>query len=106
MARRTRKQDREYATVHYGINPKTFAVETVWQQSDGTLVKSAVTGVGGTHYPLPGRSAEHEILVVWHLTDIMSAPANLMDAEVAKENRRKLEEKAAAMKEAAGTSSS
>lgn len=98
MAKRTKRQDSEYMTVYYGINPKTFVVETVWRQRDGTLVKSAASGVGGQHYPSKGRSAEHEIFVVWHLTDIISTPANLIDAEFAKESRKQIEEKAAAMK--------
>lgn len=103
MARRTKRQNSEYVTVYYGINPKTFTVESIWQQRDGTLVKSAASGIGGQHYPLKGRSAEHEILVVWHLTDIVSTPVNFIDAEFAKESRRKLEEKAAAMKKAAAS---
>lgn len=98
MARRTKKQDREYVTVHYGIDPKRGTIETIWEQRDGVLVKSALSGVGGSHYPRGRNRAEHEIFVVWNLTDIFSTPVGLMDSESTKHQLEELRAKAEAMK--------
>lgn len=53
MARTTKRRAGKYMRVYYGIDLMKNTVETIWQQRDGTLVKSSPGGTGGgSHYPL------------------------------------------------------
>lgn len=98
MARRTKREQSEYVRVYYGINSSRGTVETVWEQRDSTLVLSRGDGTGGSHFPLRGRTAEHEMLVVWNITDTFCVIAAESSNESTKQRIRELQLKATEMK--------
>lgn len=84
MARLTKREAQQIVEVFYGIDPKTFEVERVSLTRDGVLHKYNRDGLHGTHAILHGRQARTEIIIVWHLTDLISFPVGLDDDEYRK----------------------
>jgi hypothetical protein len=89
MARLTRKQEEETVSTFYGINPKTFRVESVSLTRGGKLRKWGPDATFATHHLAHGRQAITEIIIVWGLTDLIEIYPRLEDSE---STRKKLEE--------------
>lgn len=80
---------REYRSVVVGVHMPTKAVRRIYVQNDGGMC-----GEFSVHHPMPGRSAEHEALVVFHLAKAQNFPisAQSMIDDYAAKLRRELEE--------------
>jgi len=65
----TKAYKNEVWEVFYGINPKTFEVESVSKSRGGVLTRWGKEGVH-THPILTGRQARNEVVIVYGLTDI------------------------------------
>jgi hypothetical protein len=90
MAGSTKKRRSEPIRYYYGINPRTFEVESITVSRDGTMTKGV-----HSHYILPGSRDLALSLVYEGLTDIiMITPAELQ-AEHTKKMITELREKAA-----------
>jgi hypothetical protein len=100
MARMTKRQAGEYVIAYYGINAARGTVDTVYERRDGQLVISRLDGTDRTHMPLRRRTAEHEMLVVWHLTDIFSVSMDSTTDDSTMKRVQELQVKAAAAKAA------
>lgn len=98
MARMTKRQDGEIASIFYGINPTTLLVESVTLNASGGLVKYGEDGVRSTHQLMQGRSAASEVYVVWGLINVIEIPAILVGSTSANVVIEELEGKAAAMR--------
>jgi hypothetical protein len=98
MARRTAQSDGEYIWAFYGINRKTFEVESVWQTRGGMLSYSNRNGHSYSHHIAKGRDAKSEVIIVFELTDIFEVPIALVGTEHTKLRIKELEDKASAMK--------
>lgn len=83
--------------IFYGINPTTFEVESVSRTRGGELHKWAKNGQLVTHaiHPSNRNDPRTEVIVVWHLTDVISFPAYMYDADAKKAAVAELERKAA-----------
>ncbi|PWS38086.1 hypothetical protein DFH01_01925 [Falsiroseomonas bella] len=97
MAKRgTKAYEQEIVWVFYGINPTKKRVERVSQQRNGVLSKMNDDAVFVTHYVMPGRKAETEIVIVFGLTDVFGVPVSSADSEWVKKQVAELEAKARA----------
>jgi hypothetical protein len=100
MARRTKRENEETVEIFYGINPRTFEVDSVFLTRGGTLRKHGRDLATATHHILHGRDARTEIIIVWHLTDLVSFAPAMSGGEFAKEQLAELRLKADEMKAA------
>ena len=96
MARLRKQQAEEYVRVLYGIDYKTFKVESVYQTRGGSFV--AWRNEIPIRHPLNGRTAETECVIVFGLTDVVGFPISLADTEHVNGVKERLREKAEAMK--------
>jgi hypothetical protein len=80
----------------YGINPKTFRVESVSVTRGGTLRKWGPDATFATHHLAHGRQAKSEIIIVWGLTDLIEIYPQLDDSESTKQKLAELKAKAEA----------
>jgi hypothetical protein len=96
MARPTKAQQNETVWAYYGINLRTFELETVYERRDGRLVNHDAQPPH--HYPLPGRTAENEILIVWHVGHLISFAPRDMQSEWVQAEIKALKAKADQMK--------
>ncbi|GAO38350.1 hypothetical protein SCH01S_14_00140 [Sphingomonas changbaiensis NBRC 104936] len=94
----TKAYEREIVEFVYGIDQVTKQVRSVSVQRDRMLSTLNANGDYVRHYA-GGRSAKSEAALVFGLTDTYTVPAGLADAEWAKAEIKKLEEKAAKMRE-------
>ena len=94
MARKGTKAYRnETVEVFWGINRKRGRIESVYLTRGGVLSMMGEDAVTVTHPIMPGRDAKHEIVVVFGLTDVFSAPAGMTDTAWVKLRRAELQEK-------------
>jgi hypothetical protein len=98
MARKTRRENEEIVETYFGINPKTFEVQTVSRTRGGTLTKWNSDAVPYSHHIEHGRNAQSEVRIVFGLTDIFGVPEVLVDSENTKKRVEELEVKAAEMR--------
>ena len=92
----TRRESEEIIETLYGINPKTFEVETVSLNRSGELRKR---GKGGEpHHVARGRDPKSEVRTAFGLTNVFSVPEALVDQESTKRRVEGLRERAAEMK--------
>jgi|SRR5665213_685461 len=96
----SKKSDEETVEVFYGINRKTFTVHTVNRTRGNMLSNPNDEAIQGNHYVMPGKKPEHEISIVWDLSDIIGFPVLFNVSNYAESQIAALHEKAAAMKEA------
>lgn len=91
----------EIIRTFYGINPKTFGIDSVSVSRGGTLTKWSSDGHMHTH-PIHHGGAERaqaEIVIVYDLTDLFSVIPGIEDSETTKRKINELRSKAALMKE-------
>ena len=81
----------------FGINPKTFEVESVSRTRGGTLSRWNENGVY-SHNIEHGRNAQAEVAIVFGLREIFSVPELLVNSENTKQRVEELRKKAAEMK--------
>ena len=97
MGRMTKRQAQEHLYVYYGINSRTFKVETAYQTRGGLLVlwrdDQRLTAPLG-----PGRMAETECVIVFGLREVRWLPASADNSESAKRIYEELKKKAEALK--------
>lgn len=74
----TKAWKQEYVKTIYGIDRKTNKVRSVSVQRDGTMVGMNRDG-SYTRHSRPGSSPEHEAVVAFGLTDILSVPENMRE---------------------------
>ena len=98
MGRKTRQQQEEIVETFYGINPKTFKVESVSRTRGGTLTKWNEDAVPYSHHIEHGRDPKSEVLIVFGLIDIFGVPEFLVSSESTKMRINELKEKAGEMK--------
>jgi hypothetical protein len=98
MAKKTRPDPHEYITNYYGINPKTFEVESVSETRGGLLSKWSKDGDLKTHQINHGRRGRSEVHVAWGLLEIKEAATQFDTNENTKRITDELERKAATMK--------
>jgi hypothetical protein len=96
----------EITEFFYGINLKTFAVESVSKTRGGRLSKSLPDGTVYSQMIAPGKDAQSEVVIMFGLTDVVRIPAIFWSSEFATNERQKLEEKATVMKKAAAAKKS
>jgi hypothetical protein len=96
VGRLTKRQAQEHLYVYYGINPKTFKVETAYQTRGGVL-ELWRNDVRLTAPLGMGRMAESECVIVFGLTDVRWLPANADGSESSQRIREELRKKAAEM---------
>lgn len=65
---------REYRDVLVGVHMPTKTVRRIYIQNDGTMSGDF------SHYPLPGRTAEHEAVVVYDLSKVQRFPLFLQQS--------------------------
>ena len=94
MARKKRN-DNEYVTAFYGIHVDTHEVASAWLTRGGTLHYTSPKGIPSSHYIMPGRSAESELLIVYGLSDLIQFPVGSMESEMVKKMIAELKAKAA-----------
>jgi hypothetical protein len=92
--KRTNAYRAEYVLVHYGINPRTKSVDSVWESRDGTLSKGMPDGSSHQHQVVGNRRASDEIVIIWGLTDLFSVPAAMVSDETTKKLVEELRSKA------------
>ena len=83
----------------YGINPTSFAIEGVSLTSSGMLRKYGRDMKVSEHPVLSGRSPQTEIVLVWHLREIISFREGVFSEEQRQRALELLKDKAAKMKE-------
>ena len=96
----TKAYKNEVWEVFYGINPKTFEVESVSKSRGGVLTRWGKEGVH-THPILTGRQARNEVVLVYGLTDIFVVNPHFENQESTRKRIEELKAKAAEMKRAA-----
>jgi hypothetical protein len=97
MAKRTKQSKEEIVKIFYGINSKTFEVESVSLTRGAVLTKFG-KDLEYIRHPIAGRDARTEVVIVFHLTEIFSVSAQMSDAESTKKRIEELEAKAMRMK--------
>lgn len=65
---------KEYCDVLIGVHMPTRRVRRIYIQNDGTMAGDF------SHHPLPGRSAEHEAVVVYELSKVQRFPLFLTES--------------------------
>lgn len=65
---------REYRDVLIGVHMPSRRVKRIYIQNDGTMSGES------SHFPMPGRTAEHEAVVVYDLSKVQRFPLFLKDA--------------------------
>lgn len=83
----------DYTTAHIGIHHKTLEIVTVWERSDGVIVKDHRT------HSCNGRPAKAEAWIVFEVGEIHSIDASTYEA-MAPKIREQLQTKADEMKAA------
>lgn len=86
----------EYVKTIYGIDRKTNKIRSVSVQRDGTMVAMNPDGTYRRH-SRPGSSAEHEAVVAFGLTDVLSVPENMSENVSYKKMVEELAAKAAGL---------
>jgi len=98
MSNLTKRQQDQIFSTFYGINRKTFEIESVYLTQGGTLTS---WGRDGSLTTLPvsyGRRARDEVVIAFELTEIFETYAELESAENTKLRVAALQQKADAMK--------
>ena len=98
VARLTRLEGGEIIETLYGINPKTFDVETVSLNRGGELRKLGKDVEPRTHHVAHARDPKSEVRIVFGLTNVFSVPQALVDQESTKRRVEELRNRAAEMK--------
>jgi hypothetical protein len=98
LARLTRPGGEEIIETLYGINPKTFEVETVSLNRGGELRKSGKDVEPRTHYVAHARDPKSEVRIAFGLTNVFSVPQALVEQESTKRRVEELRKKAAEMR--------
>jgi hypothetical protein len=98
LARLTRRGGEEIIETLYGINPKTFEVETVSLNRSGEL-RNLGKDVESTHYVAHARDPKSEVRIAFGLTNVFSVPQALVDQETTKRRVEELRKRAAEMRE-------
>jgi hypothetical protein len=96
VARHTRPGGEEIIETLYGINSKTFDVETVSLNRGGELRKLGKSGE--PHHLARGRDPKSEVRIAFGLTNVFSVPQALVDQESTKRRVEELRKRAAEMK--------
>jgi hypothetical protein len=98
MGRLTKQQQREIVSEFYGINLKTYEVESVSLTRGGMLTK---WGKDATYieHPVAGRQARTEVVIVFGLSEIFEV-TQFDDREYTKRKVAELQAKADTMKAA------
>jgi len=99
MARLKKHEEGLIVETFYGINKRTFAVESVSLTEGGVLRKYNQDMQVSEHPVLHGKSPQTEIVIVWHLTDLISFRQGFSNEKKVKEAIEGLKAKAARMKE-------
>jgi hypothetical protein len=99
LARLTRRGGEEIIETLYGINPKTFEVETVSLNRGGELRKLGKDVEPRTHHVAHARDPKSEARIAFGLTNVFSVPQALVDQESTKRRVEELRKRAAEMKE-------
>jgi hypothetical protein len=99
LARLTRRGGEEIIETLYGINPKTFEVETVSLHRGGELRKLGKDVEPRTHHVAHARDPKSEVRISFGLTNVFSVPQALVDQESTKKRVEELRKRAAEMKE-------
>lgn len=98
VARLTSREGVEIIETLYGINPKTFDVETVSLNRGGELRKLGKDVEPRTHRMAHARDPKAEVRIAFGLTNVFSVPQALVDQEVTKRRVEELWKRAAEMK--------
>ncbi|MGV2067045.1 hypothetical protein [Agrobacterium sp. 22-226-1] len=86
----TKAYKEEYIYIHYGIHMDTFEVVSIWERRDGRL------SLGNfNHYTMPGRNQISEMLIVFGVSDVVSVPIGMNDANIRERLTKLAEEKKA-----------
>jgi hypothetical protein len=94
----TKAWKQEYVTTIYGIDRKTNRLRSVSVQRDGTMVAMNSDGTYHRHFR-PGSSPEHEAVVAFGLTDVLSVPESMRENVSYKKKIDELAAKATALAE-------
>lgn len=100
MARLTKREKDATIETFYGINPKTFEVESVHLTKGGHLIKYGRDLQSYSHYIEHNRDPRSEVRIVFGLTDIISFRTGMSDAEHIKGKIAELRAKAEAQQAA------
>lgn len=98
MARKTRRQQEEIINEIYGINSKTFEVESISVTRGGTMTRYGKDGGFYTHHIEHGRPARGEAGIVFGLVELVDVHPLYAGAEQRKIITERLKVKAAEMK--------
>jgi hypothetical protein len=90
MGRMTKREEGLIVESFYGIDPKTFEVERVSLTKGNDLRKMGRNLQSYTHSILHGRDPRTEIIIVWHLSDIISFREGVFTDEQIKEGVERL----------------
>jgi hypothetical protein len=99
MARLTEHEQGLTVETFYGINPTTFEIESVSLTKGGVLRKHGRDMQFHEHALLDGHSPQTEIVIVWHLRELISFPEGIFSEEEKARSLGELKAKAAKMKE-------
>lgn len=96
--RLTVSEKSETVAVFYGINPRSFEVDTVFVTRDGHMTKYGKGGFAHDHYNEHGNMHETEIKIVYGLTDLFNVRPELLNSELTKQQLENLRTRAEKMR--------
>ena len=85
MPKRTKRENAEIVEIYYGIDSATHEVVSVSRTRGGML--SRIGKFGSVNHPIHPSNRNDprtEVIVVWHLTDVISFPPFMRDSESTK----------------------
>jgi len=98
MAHKVQQGFDEFITIFYGLNPKTFDIETVWQ-TRGNMLLRKVEGTRLRRRRMPYGMRPHDAAALMYgLTDVLPIPVAAHDSEPSKMKIAELRRKALRMK--------
>jgi len=99
MAKRTRPSKDEITSIIFGINPRTFEIESLSRTRAGKLTRSESADCQSyTHQIEHGRDAGGEATTVFRLLDVFSVPPLMLDGELTKRRLEQMQKRASEMK--------